>query len=254
MYKKSLLFLTVLIMLSVTFGTADAYLDSETGRFITQDPYLGEITRPPSVHRYNHVKSNPASFVDRNGYDYAEVRDNKAYWIIEKDIAGPFNPDTRRVYIGNTKENDPRNIYLTTESGGGMVDRKALKYAASKFWDRYDADEFSSVLNPADISSLSHLPEVQDQIITDHIGRLDPHQIGGIYADRPVFRSKLTNRLDRLQTAGDIAGAIPGAGIFADVPNTALYGLRGKWTDFGIGLAAAIPVFGQGAIAAKYGK
>ncbi len=114
MYKKSLLFLTVLIMLSVTFGTADAYLDSETGRFITQDPYLGEITRPPSVHRYNHVKSNPASFVDRNGYDYAEVRDNKAYWIIEKDIAGPFNPDTRRVYIGNTKENDPRNIYLTT--------------------------------------------------------------------------------------------------------------------------------------------
>ncbi|MCP4112605.1 MAG: hypothetical protein GY749_44945 [Desulfobacteraceae bacterium] len=46
----------------------------------------------------------------------------------------------------------------------------------------------------------------------------------------------------------------PGVGNFVDVANTALYGLRGKWKDFGFGAAAMLPVVGQGSTAAKYGK
>ncbi len=251
MYKKFSVFFLVCIVILSAFGFAEAYYDSSTGRFITQDPYLGEPTNPPSVHRYTYGNSNPTVFIDRHGYESIKVEDNEVYWNIEKNWPGPYNPVTRRVHIGRKKDGA---VYLTQEFGGGMVAHEALKWAASKYWDRYDVDENKSPLNPSDISSLSKFPRYQNQKIRDYIDRLDPHQIGGIYADRPRFRSKLTNTLDNLQTAGDVAGAAPGVGIFADVPNTALYGLRGKWTDFGFGLGSIIPLFGQGAIGAKYGE
>jgi hypothetical protein len=253
MRKKSLIFFGALIALLSTFGISDAYLDSETGRFITQDPYLGEVNRPPSLHRYNYVKSNPTAFVDRNGYDYVEVQGNKAYWVIEKDVPGPFNPDMRRVHIGNTKEQNPKNIYLTSEFGDGTVGLKTLKQGASSYWGRYDIEEKRSIFNPADISSLD--PSLQDQLIRHYIyNRMDPHNQGGIYADRPRFRSKTTRNLDRIQTTGDFAGMAPGIGNVVDVANTALYGVRGKWKDFGFGAAAMLPIVGQGSTAAKYGK
>ncbi len=58
----------------------------------------------------------------------------------------------------------------------------------------------------------------------------------------------------RIQTAGDFAGMAPGPGNFVDALNTFLYGLRGKWKDFGFGVAAMLPIIGQGSTAAKYGK
>lgn len=250
MFRKSLMLFIALIVSLVALGTSDAYLDTQTGRFITQDPYLGEATRPPSLHRYNYARSNPTAFVDKNGYDYVEVQDNKAYWVIEKDVPGPFNPDTRRVYIGDTKEKDPKNVYLTSEFGDGTVDIKVLKQGASSYWGRYDVEEGKSIFSPADISSLD--PSLQDQLIRHYIqNRMDPHNQGGIYAERPIFRSKTDRNLDRIQTAGDYAGI---ALDVIDLPNTVLYGLRGKWEDFGFGFAAMFPVVGPGAISAKYGK
>ncbi len=67
MYKKSLPFLIVLIILSVSFGTANSYYDPQTGRFITQDPYLGEKSTPPSLHRYTYAYSNPTVYIDPTG-------------------------------------------------------------------------------------------------------------------------------------------------------------------------------------------
>jgi len=40
----------------------------DVGRFINQDPYLGESTTPPSLHRYLYAYSNPTYYIDRNGH------------------------------------------------------------------------------------------------------------------------------------------------------------------------------------------
>ena len=49
------------------------YYDPDTGRFITQDPYLGEPSTPPSLHRYLYAYSNPTVYVDLEGYFVEEI-------------------------------------------------------------------------------------------------------------------------------------------------------------------------------------
>lgn len=44
------------------------YYDSEIGRFLSQDPYLGEADTPPSLHRYLYAYANPLRYVDLTGY------------------------------------------------------------------------------------------------------------------------------------------------------------------------------------------
>ena len=46
----------------VYFGAR--YYDPEIGRFITQDAYLGEQNRPPSLHRYLYAHSNPLRYIE----------------------------------------------------------------------------------------------------------------------------------------------------------------------------------------------
>ena len=47
----------------------DRYYDSFTGRFLREDPFKGDISRPPSLHRYLYAFANPTVFVDPDGND-----------------------------------------------------------------------------------------------------------------------------------------------------------------------------------------
>jgi hypothetical protein len=144
------------------------------------------------------------------------------------------------------------DVSLTKEFGGGSVSLDMLEEGASSYWGRYDIEEFKSVMNPADISSLD--PSHQDSLIRSYIqNRMDPHKEGGLYADRPRFRSKTTKNLDTAQKIGDAAGMAPVVGTPVDVVNTVVYGLRGKKEDFLYSAAAIVPGLGQGSTATKYG-
>jgi RHS repeat-associated protein len=49
------------------------YYDAEIGRFLSQDPYMGEANTPPSLHRYLYGYANPLRFVDSTGYASEDV-------------------------------------------------------------------------------------------------------------------------------------------------------------------------------------
>ncbi len=53
------------------------YYNPVTGRFMTQDPYGGEIHNPASLHRYRYASGNPVNFIDPSGRenitDYALI-------------------------------------------------------------------------------------------------------------------------------------------------------------------------------------
>src|SRR5690606_10477364 len=40
------------------------YYDDEQGRFLSQDPYPGEVDAPPSLHRYLYANANPLRYID----------------------------------------------------------------------------------------------------------------------------------------------------------------------------------------------
>ena len=44
------------------------FYDPDTGRFLTQDPYLGDVNTPPSLHRYLYAYANPVVYMDLEGY------------------------------------------------------------------------------------------------------------------------------------------------------------------------------------------
>ncbi|MGN0641945.1 MAG: RHS repeat-associated core domain-containing protein, partial [Huintestinicola sp.] len=44
------------------------YMDTSTGRFISQDSYAGSISDPVSLHKYLYANSNPVTFSDSSGF------------------------------------------------------------------------------------------------------------------------------------------------------------------------------------------
>ena len=45
------------------------YMDTSTGRFISQDTYQGTINDPVSLHKYLYANANPVTYSDPSGYD-----------------------------------------------------------------------------------------------------------------------------------------------------------------------------------------
>ena len=44
------------------------YMDTSTGRFISQDTYQGDINDPVSLHKYLYANANPVTYSDPSGY------------------------------------------------------------------------------------------------------------------------------------------------------------------------------------------
>jgi len=49
------------------------YMDTSTGRFISQDTYQGTINDPVSLHKYLYANSNPVTYSDPSGYVVAQT-------------------------------------------------------------------------------------------------------------------------------------------------------------------------------------
>ena len=45
------------------------YYDVERGNFLTEDTYLGDISDPLTLNRYNYVVSNPLNYTDPSGHE-----------------------------------------------------------------------------------------------------------------------------------------------------------------------------------------
>jgi len=44
------------------------FYDPEVGRFISQDSFLGQVDKPPSLHRYFYANDNPTRYTDPTGH------------------------------------------------------------------------------------------------------------------------------------------------------------------------------------------
>ena len=56
------------------------YFDPQLGRFLSQDSYLGELTEPPSLHRYLYANDNPTFYTDPTGhYSWNDFKEHASW-------------------------------------------------------------------------------------------------------------------------------------------------------------------------------
>ena len=66
------------------------FYDPEIGRFTSQDSFLGEITDPPSLHRYFYGNANPTRYIDPTGHmSWDEVK--KGWSAAQSFVRGQFS-------------------------------------------------------------------------------------------------------------------------------------------------------------------
>jgi len=59
---------------AVPFYAKARFYDPEVGRFLTEDPAEGDLTRPPSLHRYLYAYGNPTVWIDPLGRNVVDPR------------------------------------------------------------------------------------------------------------------------------------------------------------------------------------
>jgi len=63
-------------------------MDPSTGRFISQDKYLGTIEEPITLHKYLYANSNPVNYIDPSGYSSGTLIDQEATMDIQGNLNG----------------------------------------------------------------------------------------------------------------------------------------------------------------------
>jgi RHS repeat-associated protein len=64
------------------------YYDVERGDFVTEDTYLGNITDPLTLNRYNYVKSSAPNYVDSSGHMPRNILNSLSRWYNAGIIEG----------------------------------------------------------------------------------------------------------------------------------------------------------------------
>ncbi len=62
------------------------YYDSGIGRFISLDPWFGDIYDPQSLNKYAYVRNNPLKYVDETGEVYQKIVDWALKWAAKKTL------------------------------------------------------------------------------------------------------------------------------------------------------------------------
>lgn len=72
------------------------FYDPDTGRFLSQDPFLGEVNTPPSLHRYLYAYANPLFYIDLFGYQAQTLADEeKLKTEFDRTLDPQLDPEAR---------------------------------------------------------------------------------------------------------------------------------------------------------------
>jgi RHS repeat-associated protein len=124
------------------------YYDSDIGRFTCQDHYPGEITTPPSLHRYLYAYSNPTVYVDLYGFESIRELMGLDEESVDEYLSSPGNANVKALVL-TTKD----TFYKAWEGvTGGFLSRQdkrqemhdSGKLSEKEFWSATGFDTFIS--------------------------------------------------------------------------------------------------------------
>lgn len=92
------------------------YYDDETGRFLTQDPYLGDENTPPSLHRYLYAYANPLRYVDLTGYESVPMFTDEDIAKYD-EYAKAKSSNSNELIVSDDVKPELRNTVIDPETG-----------------------------------------------------------------------------------------------------------------------------------------
>lgn len=98
------------------------FYDPDTGRFLSQDAYLGDVNTPPSLHRYLYAYANPTVYVDLDGRAAIDVVEGFVQGTLNLVAGGKIDAIEALVL----KQRDPE-LYKRLEGGEGFFERRAIE-------------------------------------------------------------------------------------------------------------------------------
>jgi RHS repeat-associated protein len=110
------------------------YYNSNIGRFISIDPWSGDITDPQSLNKYAYVRNNPLKYVDPEGESFGEVIDWTVRTIVAPQNANAPAPDDETVPSPSIIEASAQNVLVVKEipKVGGMLIKEGWKKLIQK--------------------------------------------------------------------------------------------------------------------------
>ena len=90
------------------YGTR--HYDPDLGRFLTRDPYSGNLVKPQSLNQYTYCYNNPLLFVDPDGRDPHFVDGTKSSCLLKKVFNISLSP-TFILFSSLSTQNNPVSLY-----------------------------------------------------------------------------------------------------------------------------------------------
>ena len=119
------------------------YYDTDTADFITEDSYLGKLTDPLTLNRYNYVKSSPLNYIDPSGHVTTE-EGNDAHLVLQIFLTLVFGWQIRMEYMVFNHPNNPSGIgfadivFIRPDTVLEVYEIKPASYTSGKKADEAD--------------------------------------------------------------------------------------------------------------------
>ena len=151
------------------------YMDTSTGRFISQDTYQGTINDPVSLHKYLYANANPVMYSDPSGYSV----ENDAYYFQQAWLS----IEQAQEYIQRLLSSSTNEVAHNAEViaiGKELLHQltlTALEYALASFFDEIFIPEISRSIAHGIVSSLDLAFEIKTDGLSKKTGDIQPYEV-----------------------------------------------------------------------------
>ena len=147
------------------------WYDSEIGRFVTEDSYIGDPNNPTTLNRYTYAGNNPVKFIDPSGHSYEGFLNVTGIIGYVKDFGSQFvNYVQGKGFKTNSQLNMEQRDKIANQADG---DKTVANAQASLAIAGYDLGKYG-VDGDQGKDTTAALTEFQKDIGLNPTGKLDP--------------------------------------------------------------------------------
>lgn len=172
------------------------YMDTNTGRFISQDTYAGSTSDPVSLHKYLYANSNPVMYSDTSGNSV----ENDTYYYQQAWLSIQDAQEYIRQLLA-TSTNEAAHNAEVIKIGMELIHQltmTAVEYAIASFLEPYVGPEFARTIANGIVTAIDMSLKGRNNHIDDSCGFTSTD------STEKYYRTMSKEDYDYLQLTGEI--------------------------------------------------